>query len=189
MTKYTGITWNGQRRNGWSLPEMIIVMAVASVIAGVSVPIVTRMWQGSREQKSEFGWERSVQRLGEQWRDDIELADRIDSSARSVELSLNQGNRIVRYTLNRGEIVRQEESGDNRSVEGYSFPVATEMKCQADANPRLQRLRLEIPRFRHVRRPQPSVNQRAYVVIEFAAAMKQRSDDTSEGPANGGRQP
>ncbi len=106
-----------RKRGGQSLVEMVVVMTVATAVAGVAIALLGAVLQMDGTARGRTRWVGSMGRLSEQFRRDVHQATaaaavrEADKAALRLQLPAGQ---TVAHRLERGGIVRREQAGATR---------------------------------------------------------------------------
>ena len=133
------------RRRGFSLIEMLVVISVGSVLLGVTVSVFHLLFRMEHTARQYVHQSAVTAQLADRFRRDVHQA--VDAAAAdddAGQLTLSPGHTIV-YQPRPGELVRIERiDGADRHRETFSLPpeTAVSMEIPDGDGPRLIRLRL-----------------------------------------------
>ena len=114
-------------RRGFSLVELLVVMACMTVMFALSSQILIRLWTTVRETREQGELAGSLARIGVQFREDVHRS-RAANTDESCELVLEDGNRVA-YAFTTGRLFRTETSGvDVVHRESYTLPANCEVR-------------------------------------------------------------
>jgi prepilin-type N-terminal cleavage/methylation domain-containing protein len=126
------VTPTGYRRRGWSLIELLAVLAVATALLTIAAGLVFQMLKVGGAERSRVVATANMERLGHDLRADAHSATKLDDlGAWRLLLSL-PGGRSIEYTVRNREIlrtVRRGEKVDHR--EEYGLPSATRVRFES----------------------------------------------------------
>jgi prepilin-type N-terminal cleavage/methylation domain-containing protein len=150
-------TRSRRSRRGFSLPEVLIAMTIGAVVFGLSVELLSvAMHADSASGQIAYG-NQSIDRLAEQFRDDVRLATAIHATADAKQtakqidakkgwtLELPNG-RNIEYSQKGDTLTRTESMGKKisaRDAFALGDGVTARVELQVDAHPALAALILE----------------------------------------------
>ncbi len=123
---------NQCRRGGWSLLELLAVLAGATALLTLAAGLIFQMLKIGNAERSRVVAASSMERLGHDLRADAHSATKLDELGPGrLLLSLPEG-RTVEYNVRGREVVRSSRRGkkvDHR--EGYGLPPATGVRFES----------------------------------------------------------
>lgn len=128
-----------KRRRGFSLVELLVVIAVSSTIVALSVGLLHLLMQMQRDARDQLRGRMTLQRLTDQFRDDAHAAMQLrpvqaanESSGPAWELQLGPDHRIE-YRVEEATLVRTEHAGgDVLGRESYLLPEGATVSLDVD---------------------------------------------------------
>ena len=131
------------RRRGYSLVEVIVVMATASVLLGLTVTLLYTLFRAERGGRDQVRHYTALGRLAEQFRRDVHAATAADAiENQEWEFSLSD-NRTVTYRMEPGRVIRLEQAGEaSPRRESFALPpgMTAAVEIDTDAEPTFARL-------------------------------------------------
>ncbi|HID78763.1 MAG TPA: prepilin-type N-terminal cleavage/methylation domain-containing protein [Planctomycetaceae bacterium] len=133
-------------RTGFSLVELLVVIAVGSVVMGIAVGLTLVVFQVQKRCEAQQGQLAVLGRLAEQFRRDVHAAtvvrplnqpdrkatDEESGPETGWEIQL-QGDRAVRYRLGRNAVERVELAGSRPTTrESYRLPAGAEALVETE---------------------------------------------------------
>jgi prepilin-type N-terminal cleavage/methylation domain-containing protein len=123
-------------RRGFTLLEMLVVIAVSTIIVGIAVSLVITMMHLEKQSRKRLGSFRIQGQLAEQYRRDVRAATGLspvktadkEGEQAGCELQFDS-ERLVRYRVDGPRIVRTELAGD-RPVRNESYRLLSGATAQ-----------------------------------------------------------
>lgn len=101
------------KRSGFSLLEMLVAMTVGTAVVAIAVTILQALFEVQRTSRDEFRLQQTLERLGEQFRDDAHRA--VDLVASEFRLAPDHrvqyqatGDTLLRIERKQGSAARRE---------------------------------------------------------------------------------
>ena len=126
------------RRRGYSLVEMVVVIATASVLLGLTVTLLYTLLRVERDGRDQIRHYTTLGRLAAQFRRDAHAAtaaSAIDNRQWKFTLS---DNRAVTYRMEPGRLIRLEQAGEaSPNRESFALPpgMTAAVEIDTDAEP------------------------------------------------------
>lgn len=110
-----------EHRNGFSLIEMLVLIAILSIAASVTTGLIILTMKTDHSLQKGYQRLHNLAELGERFRNDVHRTsiDEIKIDDNTGRLTLGES---LRYTINRGVVERQQISP--RSVENFQLTAA-----------------------------------------------------------------
>jgi prepilin-type N-terminal cleavage/methylation domain-containing protein len=121
-------------RRGFTLVEMVVAIAVSSVLMGAATVMLVAMLKNEGSSRRHLEFCTILNRLDEQFRADVHAAvsSNPDKSGEVLELvSPGSGNTLVRYRCQPKEITREEIEGE-KILRRESYVLPEEVKTSFD---------------------------------------------------------
>jgi type II secretory pathway pseudopilin PulG len=174
----------GASRGGISLIEMLVVIAVAAAMVGLTVTTIHRLLGAEREATKAARSSASVARLARAFRDDLHAARDVDWPAveegkPATLIALFEGQRRIHYEVDAHRMTRVErDSGDETRHDAYYFPPQTRLAFERGGEPGLVRLTIAMPAGNAAAASKNSEGtvQPAHLLTIEAAVIKSRSN-------------
>jgi prepilin-type N-terminal cleavage/methylation domain-containing protein len=113
-------------RRGYTLMEMLIVIAMSTVLMGVAVSVLNLLMRAERAGREHVSRTATVARLADQFRNDVRAAQRLvaaDGAPKNQWQFALAPDRVATYRASPGEMERREEvAGKLVRQESYALP-------------------------------------------------------------------
>jgi len=132
-----------RNRRGYSLIEMLVVIAVSSVVIALAVALLQSLFTADRATRDHVAGQQSLRRLADDFRDDAHAAVKLaavqaaaDAKATPAwELEMD-ASRKVRYAASTGRVVREETAaGKMLRREVYRLPDGSSAAIRLESGP------------------------------------------------------
>ena len=111
-----------KRVRGVSLVEALVIMAVGSVIAGLSIKILHQSQQNVRDAQNWVDLQRGVAKWEAKLRADLREANSVQIGDEKTLVAQSEASSIT-YVISKGNVERSAKEGDQIvSTEGYLLP-------------------------------------------------------------------
>ncbi|RCS40514.1 hypothetical protein DTL42_24380 [Bremerella cremea] len=111
-----------RKRRGYSLVEVLVVGTVGTIIASLSIKILSHSYLNAREAQERLDWQRGIVQCETQLRTDLRAAQAVtmpDEQTLVLEKPASQ----VTYAIKKKYVERTETQDDQkRNSEGYLLP-------------------------------------------------------------------
>ena len=113
-----------KRRHGYTLIEMMVVLAVGSVLSGVAVALIVALLRSESGARDHIHQSAVQSRLADQFRRDVHAADAIDADDSGLVWTFTLGRgRTVTYRIEANRLERSETAEkDTQRQETYALP-------------------------------------------------------------------
>lgn len=111
-----------KKRRGYSLVEVLVVATVGTIMASLSIKILSHSYQNAREAHERLDLQRGISQWETQLRTDLRAAEKVAMPDEQT-LVLEQPSAQITYVVNKKYVERTETQDDQkRSSEGYMLP-------------------------------------------------------------------
>jgi prepilin-type N-terminal cleavage/methylation domain-containing protein len=116
-------------RRGYTLMEMMIVVAMSAIAIAISSQILVTVWRTSAALREQRQATDNITRLARQFRDDAHAAERADVGPDCV-FALGKEH-AVRYAAHPQGVSRYETRGEAILMELYTLPQRTQLEMES----------------------------------------------------------
>lgn len=139
-------SWRCRRSAGVSLPELMLLMSLATVVLTMSAQLIQRFYRAHGRATEFYNLERSQRRLARQFRSDVHAARTAslpDGADRPLLSLQGESGDEVAYQFTRRKLLRTaRRNGQVTARDEYGYPAGTDWRVLELDNPR--RLLLEL---------------------------------------------
>jgi prepilin-type N-terminal cleavage/methylation domain-containing protein len=171
-------------RRGISLIEMLVVIAVASTMVGLTVTTIHRLLGAEREATRAARYSASVARLARHFRDDLHAAravewPAVEAGKPAALVAALEGQRRIRYEVEAHRVTRLETDGAGEMHrDAYYFPLQSRLVFEPAGEPGLIRLTIAMPAGVPAAKPGDSAgaSQPLHLLTIEAAVAREKSN-------------